>query len=97
LIADAPVLGIFEAACYQHRPFHLREGDILVVYSDGLTDAENLQGEMLGKKRLREIVQREAPSGSKAVETAFLKAIEDFTQGVPQTDDITFMVVEKSH
>jgi sigma-B regulation protein RsbU (phosphoserine phosphatase) len=68
-----------------------------VVNSDGLTDAENLQGKMFGEKRLREILQREAPSGSKAVEEAFLKAIEDFTQGMPQTDDITFMVVEKSN
>jgi hypothetical protein len=45
--------------------------------------------------RLREIVQREGPSGGRAVEEAFLKAVEDFTQGMPQTDDITFMLVEK--
>jgi serine phosphatase RsbU (regulator of sigma subunit) len=96
LTADAAVLGIFEAASYQQRAFHLCKGDILVVYSDGLTDAEKPQGQMLGEKRLREIVRREAPSGSTAVEEAFLKAIEDFTEGMPQTDDITFMVVEKS-
>jgi serine phosphatase RsbU (regulator of sigma subunit) len=97
LMPDSPVLGILPAASYPPRAFHLCKGDILVVNSDGLTDAENLQGEMFGEKRLREIIQREAPSGSKAVEEAFLKAIEDFTQGVPQTDDITFMVVEKSN
>ncbi len=96
LIAEAPVLGIFADASYQHRAFHLCKGDMLAVYSDGLTDVENLQGEMLGEKRLREIVQREASRGSKAVEDAFLKAVEDFTQGMPQTDDITFVVVEKS-
>ena len=97
LIAQAPVLGIFEAASYQHRAFQLCKGDLLVVYSDGLTEAENLQGEILGEKRLREIFRREAPCGSKAVEQAFLKAIEDFTQEVPQTDDITFVVIEKSN
>jgi len=96
LIAAAPVLGIFADASYQHRAFQLHKGDVLVVYSDGLTDAENLQEEMLGEKRLREIVQREAPRGGKAVEEAFHKAIEDFTQGMPQTDDITFVVIEKS-
>jgi sigma-B regulation protein RsbU (phosphoserine phosphatase) len=67
----------------------------MVVYSDGLTDAENLRGEMLGEKRLREMIRREAPRGGQAVERGFLKAIEDFTQGMPQTDDLTFMVVEK--
>jgi sigma-B regulation protein RsbU (phosphoserine phosphatase) len=97
LIPDAPVLGIFPAASYPPRAFNLCKGDILVVNSDGLTDAENLKGELFGEKRLREIIQREAPCGSKAVEEAFLGAIEDFTQGMPQTDDITFLVVEKSN
>ena len=46
--------------------------------------------------KLLEIIQREAPSGSLAVEQAILHAMEDFTQGMPQTDDITFLVVEKS-
>jgi serine phosphatase RsbU (regulator of sigma subunit) len=96
LVAEAPVLGIFEDASYQHRAFRLCKGDLLVVYSDGLTDAENPEREILGEKRLREILRREASCGSKAVEGAFLKAIEDFTQGMPQTDDITFVVVEKS-
>jgi sigma-B regulation protein RsbU (phosphoserine phosphatase) len=68
-----------------------------VVYSDGLTDAENPREEMFGEKRLREIIQREGPSGSHAVEQSLLKAIQDFTEGVPQTDDITFVVVEKVH
>jgi serine phosphatase RsbU (regulator of sigma subunit) len=44
---------------------------------------------------LLEIIQREAPSGSHAVERSFLQAIENFTQGMPQTDDITFVIVER--
>ena len=74
----------------------LDRGDTLVVYSDGLTDAENPNGEMFGEERLLEIIRQEAPSGSSAVEKKLLEAIEDFTQGIPQTDDITFVVVEKS-
>jgi serine phosphatase RsbU (regulator of sigma subunit) len=50
---------------------------------------------MIGEAGLREIIRREARLGSQAVEDAFLKAVADFTQGVPQTDDITFVVVEK--
>jgi serine phosphatase RsbU (regulator of sigma subunit) len=95
LTADAAVLGFFPDAIYASRPLHLRKGDILVVYSDGLTDAENLRGEMLGQEILREIIRQQAHSGGHAVEREFLKAIEGFTQARPQTDDITFMVVEK--
>jgi serine phosphatase RsbU (regulator of sigma subunit) len=50
---------------------------------------------MFGEERLLEIIHREAPAGSQALERRFLTAIEEFTQGTPQTDDITFVVVEK--
>jgi len=86
---------MFDFASYQSRGFRLDKGDILVVYSDGLTDAENQQGEMFGRKRLLQLIRQEAPSGSDALEQRLLKDIAEFTQGTPQTDDITFMVVEK--
>jgi serine phosphatase RsbU (regulator of sigma subunit) len=95
LASDAFILGLFDFASYQSRTLHLYKGDILVVYSDGLTDAQNQQEEMFGEERLLQIIRQEAPSGSHAIEQKFLKAIEEFTQGVPQTDDITFVVVEK--
>ena len=97
LLPDAHFLGMFDFACYESRALHLDQGDILVVYSDGLTDAENPTAEMFGEKRLLEIIRREGPLGSPAVEQRILKAIEDFTQGMPQTDDITLVVVEKCH
>jgi serine phosphatase RsbU (regulator of sigma subunit) len=92
---DAHFLGMFDFACYESRALHLDQGDILVVYSDGLTDAENPKGEMFGEKRLLEVIRQEGPLGSPAVEQRILKAIEDFTHGMPQTDDITLVVVEK--
>jgi len=96
LASEALILGLFDYASYQSRTFHLDTGDILVVYSDGLTDAQNQQEEMFGEERLLQIIRQEAPSGSHAVERRFLSAIEEFTQGMPQTDDITFVVVEKT-
>jgi sigma-B regulation protein RsbU (phosphoserine phosphatase) len=87
---------MFDFASYQSSPLHLSKGDMLVVYSDGLTDAEDPQGEMFGAQRLLEIIRQEAPSGSQVLVAKFLKAIEEFTQGMQQTDDITFVVVEKS-
>jgi serine phosphatase RsbU (regulator of sigma subunit) len=95
LVSDAYVLGMFDFASYPSRTLHLSKGDILVVYSDGLTDAQNQQEEMFGEERLLKILRQEAPSGSHAVEQKLLKAIEEFTQGMPQTDDITFVIVEK--
>jgi len=95
LVSDAYVLGMFDSTSYQPYPLHLCTRDILVVYSDGLTDAENPQKEMFGEERLLELIREAAPSGSPALEQKLLAAIEEFTQGTPQTDDITFVVVEK--
>jgi serine phosphatase RsbU (regulator of sigma subunit) len=89
------ILGAFTPVSYQSSPLHLYQGDILVVYSDGLTEARNQREEMFGEERLLKIIQQEAPSGSHAFQQKFLKAIEEFTQGMPQADDITFLVVEK--
>jgi sigma-B regulation protein RsbU (phosphoserine phosphatase) len=95
LVSTAGILGIFETATFPSCPFRLDKGDILVVYSDGVTDAQNEREEMFGEKRLLDIIQQEAPSGSGALEQKLLRGIEGFTQGVPQTDDITFVIVEK--
>ena len=95
LVSDAFGLGMFHRACYPSRTLHLNVGDILVVYSDGLTEAQNRREEIFGEERLLKIIEQEAPSGSHAVERKFLQAIEEFTEGMPQTDDITFVVVEK--
>jgi serine phosphatase RsbU (regulator of sigma subunit) len=95
LTSDHYVLGMFEFASYNTLDLHLCNGDVLVVYSDGLTDAENGQGEMFGEKRLRKLIRQEAPSGSGVLHRKLLDAIETFTEGVPQIDDITFLIVEK--
>ena len=95
LTSESFFLGMFDEAFYPARPLLLSKGDILVVYSDGLTDAESQNDQMFGTARLLEIIGREGPSGGSAIETSVLKAIDDFTNGEPQTDDITFVVVEK--
>jgi serine phosphatase RsbU (regulator of sigma subunit) len=95
LFSDAFFMGMFDFATYESRTFRLDIGDILVVISDGLTDAQNPRQEMFGDQRLLQIIRQEAPSGGQAIEQRFLKAIEEFTQGMAQTDDITFVIVEK--
>ena len=89
------ILGAFASVSYQSSRLHLHQGDILVVYSDGLTEARNQQKEMFGEERLLKIIQQEAPSGSHALQQKLLRAIEEFTHATPQLDDISFLIVEK--
>ena len=66
-----------------------------MVYSDGLTEAENPQGEMLGEDRVKEVIRRKAPFGAKHLEDQLLETIQNFTVGQSQTDDITITIVER--
>ena len=95
LFSDAFFLGMFEEATFESRPFQLGQGDILVVISDGVTDAQNPTQEMFGEQRLLQVIRKEAPAGSHAIEQQLLKSIAEFTQGTAQNDDITFVIVEK--
>jgi serine phosphatase RsbU (regulator of sigma subunit) len=95
LFSEAFFLGMFEEAAYESRPLRLGQGDVLVLISDGVTDAQNPAREMFGEERLLPIIRQAAPSGGGAIERKLLHAIEEFTEGMAQTDDITFVIVEK--
>jgi serine phosphatase RsbU (regulator of sigma subunit) len=96
LRSNACVVGMFESAALPSEPVHLETGDILLVYSDGLPDAQNLQEEMYGERRLLDLVRQNAASGGQVLEQRLLESIVEFTQGTPQTDDITFVIIEKN-
>jgi sigma-B regulation protein RsbU (phosphoserine phosphatase) len=90
------IVGAFPFARYEAAAFQLAKGDVLVAYSDGLTEAENPQGEMLGEERVKDIIRAEAPAGSKPLELKLLENIHNFTMGRSQTDDITILIVERT-
>jgi serine phosphatase RsbU (regulator of sigma subunit) len=89
------ILGAFDFASYVAHPLELQRGDLLVVYSDGVTEARDPQGEMFGEQRLQALIAAEAPAGGQALEQGILKAIKEFTRGMAQSDDITFLLVDR--
>jgi serine phosphatase RsbU (regulator of sigma subunit) len=96
LKASGAILGYFPTISFDYGALEFSQGDVLVVYSDGLTDAANGAHEMFGEEQLLEIIRRQAPAGGSALKQTILKAIGEFTMGMPQTDDITFLIVERS-
>jgi serine phosphatase RsbU (regulator of sigma subunit) len=89
------IVGAFPFARYEVAAFQLEKGDVLLAYSDGLTEAENPQGEMLGEERVKKVLRAEAPAGSNVLELKLLQTIEKFIIGRSLTDDITIMIVER--
>lgn len=90
------ILGAFDFASYEMLPLELFPGDILVVYSDGVTDATNPEGEMFGEERLIPLIREFAGSGAGGLEDRILEGLEEFTRGRVQTDDVTFFLIERN-
>jgi sigma-B regulation protein RsbU (phosphoserine phosphatase) len=89
------IVGAFQFATYEAANLQLNPGDILLAYSDGLTEAENPQGEMLGEEGVKRVILAEANSGSAQLEQKLLATIQSFTAGRSLTDDITLIIVER--
>ena len=94
LDATAVPVGLMEGAEFPVAEARLDPGDKLVVYTDGVTEAQNLAGEFFGKRRLKDIVAEHAAHSCAALHDAIQQGVAQFTQGVPQGDDITVLVVE---
>lgn len=89
-------LGWFDDLPVETLPIQLEPGDVLVLYTDGVSEAENLQGENFGEERLAEIV-RQASSAPEARASSILDAInrnvKTFVGNAPPFDDHTLVVV----
>jgi len=90
------LVGAFESITYQAAPLTVEPGDVLVVYSDGLVEAEDAEGRMLGRDRVKDVIRAEARRGAAHLEAKLLEAVARFTRGRPQYDDITLVVVERT-
>jgi sigma-B regulation protein RsbU (phosphoserine phosphatase) len=94
LDATAMPVGLMEGADFPVAEEQIAPGDKLVVYSDGVTEAQNAAGEFFGKKRLREVVVAYAAFPCTALHEAIQGAVAAFTDGAAQSDDITVVVLE---
>jgi serine phosphatase RsbU (regulator of sigma subunit) len=96
LTEGGPVLGLIASAAY-HAPIEeTREGDLLVLFSDGIVEAANRRDEQFGEERLIAIVERRADEQSRTICEAILSAVREFCEGMPAQDDQTLLVVRLS-
>ena len=91
-IAGFP-LGIIPESDYQQTEVKLDPGDVVAVFSDGVTDARNLREELYDSRENRRLLRKfaESPGGPEAVGRAILQDIREFSAGHVQVDDITLI------
>ena len=91
------VLGLDRDAVYhQYRQADLTPGQIIVLGTDGIWEAQSPEGEMYGKKRLEKLIAQYHQAGARDIMLAILSALDNFQQGRPAEDDITVIIVKIS-
>jgi phosphoserine phosphatase RsbU/P len=91
-IAGYP-LGIIPDADYKQTDVKLYPGDVVAVFSDGVTDARNLREELYESRENRRLLRKvaETTGGAEAMGRAILQDIREFSAGHVQVDDITLI------
>ena len=96
LEASGCVLGVLPMMKYDESRTGLDAGDVLVVFSDGVTDALNPQGEEFGEQRLAEAVRKHRGESSAVILEGVNQAIADWSAGTPLPDDLTLLVARRT-
>jgi len=93
LRACGPPLGMFEAAKHTPRSVVLAPGDMLVLYTDGVTEAEDLQFAQFGAQRLEQALLAARARPAQEVIEQVVTGVTTFAGRAPQSDDITCVAV----
>jgi serine phosphatase RsbU (regulator of sigma subunit)/pSer/pThr/pTyr-binding forkhead associated (FHA) protein len=87
------VIGLLDLATYEQETVKLDPGDILVICSDGVSEAVNVEGEEFGTARIQEEIERSSGASPSELIERITASVSMFTAGAPQNDDITVMVI----
>ena len=95
LLGPGMVLGVEEEYSYQQVEKTIAAvGTIILIGTDGIWEAHNVEGAMFGKKRLYEIIRNDAAKSAEEIQNGVLEAIRSFRGHAPQEDDITLVVIK---
>ena len=87
---------MFEASTYKTGRLALAPGDLLAIYSDGITEAENREGRPFDEGGLEEVLLAERDSNVAAIGAAVVRAVEVHTSDVRFADDLTLLLLRRS-
>jgi sigma-B regulation protein RsbU (phosphoserine phosphatase) len=90
------VLGFLPEYDYQENEISLNKGDVLVIYSDGVTEAMNEKEEEFGEERVQNIVENNYHLSAKEIVDKIVAEVRDYAGKVPQSDDITLIVIRRN-
>jgi sigma-B regulation protein RsbU (phosphoserine phosphatase) len=97
LTATGPPLGILDDRHWTQREVTICPGGMLILYTDGITEAQNEQGGFYDLERLLSSAQSRLGLPADALAEGILADVNGFTDGQPQLDDIALLVINRLH
>lgn len=88
-------LGIVEDGTWERAQVEIGPGDVLLLYTDGITDCQDVEGEFFGMERLLDAAKERLDGSAGAVEWRVWHAVDKFVAGGAQADDMALMVVRR--
>ncbi|MEZ5307025.1 MAG: SpoIIE family protein phosphatase [Pyrinomonadaceae bacterium] len=88
-------LGIMPSAEFEPGDVELAVGDSIVIFSDGVSEAENPEGEEFGIQRLTDVVSKNCSRSAAGIRDKIESALSSFTRNAPANDDITLVIVKR--
>lgn len=89
-------IGFLEEYKYRQGEIQLNKGDIVIFYTDGITEAENSNKEMFGLERLKEVIYNNKNKSPKELRKVILESINRFRKDYEQIDDLTFVILKSN-
>jgi serine phosphatase RsbU (regulator of sigma subunit) len=96
LKAEGTVLGILPQLGYHERTQTFDNGDLIAIFSDGVTESENSAGEEYGEQRLADLIVANRDEPAATIIDRVNQALVDWTSSAPAADDITLVVVRRT-
>ena len=87
-------VGLLDTRDYDEVHVPMQSGDLLVLYSDGVSDGLNVEGDEFGVDRIASVMERTSSSTPKQIVDAIFEDLDNFTQGADQFDDQTLLVMK---
>jgi sigma-B regulation protein RsbU (phosphoserine phosphatase) len=93
-LEDNPALGLFRESAYTSFTSFIKKDDVFVLFTDGVVEATNPEGEQFGRERLCEVIARHINRDASGLDGAIMDAVNEFVQSSALADDICIVAVE---
>jgi len=94
LTTGGPIIGAFSDSAYEQETIEIQSGDLLVAYTDGVTEARDASDQEFGEARLRSVIEASTHASTQELSERIVQSVHEWCGDVPPHDDLTLVVMK---